>query len=267
MRRTILPKLRKKLKSESAEDGTKKRKRASRNGLQVFDPELHIKKEKSDDDSSTMNTSINTNDISTLTDAENYSYLVTEIKMFFKTDGTAVLTEDKFNELLRSDKSASPPISECTRSETVLATDTVTMCPQMPLLTDTLNEDNGSLEIISLTYNNTYKDTDDNNNIDSDNNNMVHTCKGGCKYSMVINENPYQDTLDNDYGPNLTCVKTGCELSLIQCFKLKDRGGGCAYICDGCKQQNCKNIYCVGCWMLVDTKEGKNTRRRSTRKL
>ena len=96
VRRTILPKLRKKLKSDTSEDGIKKRKRASRNTLQVFDPNLHVKKEKSDD-TSTMNTSIDLEatqlDLSTLTDAENCYNLVAKIKTYFNSDETAVLTK------------------------------------------------------------------------------------------------------------------------------------------------------------------------------
>ena len=260
VRRTILPKLRKKLKGEITQDGIKKRKRAPRKSPQVFNPILHIKKEKTEDES-TMTTSIDLDndihDMSTLTDAENCYNLVTKIRKFFKTAETAVLTEDKFNELISSEYIANAMDSASSKliQETVFKT---VILPPMPDLNSTLNEDNGILASADLKTND--KNKDDNNN------KMIHTCQGGCKYNMVINENPYKETLDRDYGKNMVCAKKDCGLSLFQCFKTRDKGG-CAYICDGCKKHDCKNMYCVRCFMLVDTEEGKSTRqRRSTRK-
>ena len=264
MRRTILPKLQKKLKTDYPEGGNK-RKRGPRHSANVFNPILHVKKESYDDES-TMTTSINIDNdlhhVSTLTDAENCYNLVTKIKTFFKTDGTAVLTEDLFNELMETDKIV--PTNNCEKEHSIqeLATP-ITICPPMPELGFIANN---SKDIQSSPdKNNTLENNNKDTNEDDNNNEMVHTCQGGCKYNMVINENPYQQTLDRDYGKNIVCVKKDCRLSLLQCFKNRDKGG-CAYICDGCKKHDCKNMYCVRCFMLVDMEKGKSTRqRRSSR--
>ena len=96
---------------------------------------------------------------------------------------------------------------------------------------------------------------------------MIHSCKGGCKYTLVINANPYQATLDLDYGENMMCVKKDCHLPLLHCFRDKNRGSG-VYMCEGCNKHSCKNTYCVRCFMtFVTEEEGTHRRqRRSTRK-
>ena len=142
MRCTILPKLRKKLKSDTSEDGIKKRKRASRNTLQVYDPNLHVKKEKLDD-TSTMNTSIDVEatqpDMSTITDAENCYNLVAKIKMYFNSDETAVLTKQNFDLLLSPDNTASE-LNSASSSLLLQEPATITTFhPPMPVLCNTLN--------------------------------------------------------------------------------------------------------------------------------
>ena len=94
----------------------------------------------------------------------------------------------------------------------------------MPDLCNTMNVADGTMALVALE--DKTKDKEDKN---SNNNKMVHTCKRGCKYTLVINVNPYQATLDLDYGENMMRVKKDCHLPLLHCFRDK-KGGGRLYV-------------------------------------
>ena len=265
VRRSIIPKVRKKLKGHSSEEERKKRKRAPKENMHIFDPAIHVKKEKCDDES-TMNTSIelesNEHDVSTLTDVENCGTLVQKIKTFFETGN--VMTEDAFNDLIMN-KAVSDVVEPYTSSVSTHPEEPIfdgkalespdTPMPVLPDVTSPCNNTDGdSIDAETELQENT-EDKVGNNN-----------CIGNCKYELYTNQNPYQTTLDKEYGTDIKCIKDNCGRSLLRCLKHTNGGGG-AYLCKKCKGGNCKNMYCLSCYLVNGNENGRTTRTRKSRSI
>ena len=232
LRRNLMPKLKRNASREEDTNGKKKRRRRA---MKTYNPSIHIKTEKIEDETMNQEANILNGELFVVSQQETSTLTVEEdivpamekfLDKYFEAGGRNISSTSDFRDAW-NDLREGQVLTEMAQ-ESSSRGPTGQQLP--PLMNGTPDEDSTGNSIAQETRQ--YQGEMD--------------C-GSCNYDYVTDESHNEDSLEKKYGPGMICSGHNCGLTLYQCLKVLSNPQRGAHVCRKCLNNECRMMKCNKC--------------------